>query len=114
MIFKNANNDDILLTIRTLVPDVSINQNVSQLLTGEWFVQTIGDSREVLMVEGLGSHAVLNELLGYFASKEQLTIEYLSESKTVIVKEKPYSQLEFGGPNPHYSINLELAVIPNV
>lgn len=114
MIFKNMNNEDILLTIRSIVPEIKMNQYVEQLLTGEWFIQTIGESREVLMAEGLCRYSVVKELQGYFVSKEELTIEYLSENKTVIIKEQPNASLEFGGPDPMYSVNLELAVIPNV
>jgi len=114
MIFKNASNSDILLTIRSIVPEAEMSQSVNRLLNGSWHVQTIGTGAEVLMVEGIGSHAVLDELNHYCATKERLTLEYLTEFKSVIVKERPYSYLEFGGPNPHYTINLELAVMPNV
>ena len=114
MIFRNSNNDDILLTIRSIVPESEMSQNVSRLLNGSWHVQTIGTGAEVLMVEGIGDHAVLDQLNHYFTTKERLTLEYLTEFKSVIIKEQPYSSLEFGGPNPHYSINLEMAVMPDV
>lgn len=115
MIMRNSNNEQINAFVAYARPSSVVNESVSKLLTGEWFVQQIGEPAERVAIELICTWDSVQEIRGYAESKAQLTVELIGSSKSGIIIGAPsYQLVRPNRTNPTYSMTFELAVIPNV
>lgn len=96
-------------------PEPRLNESSSTLLNGGWFVQTIGEPSEVIKMRVVCRWDVVQEIMGYYKTKERLTVTFLDFEKTGFILSPPsYDIGERDEVNPKYIVTLELAVVPNV
>ena len=112
---KNANSEEINAFIVYARPETVINESSSKFLNGGWFIQTIGASSEKLKIQLICKWDVTQELMGYAKTKEILSVEFLDfEKKGFILGIPTYGIVRQEKTNPTYSIDFEMAVVPNV
>lgn len=96
-------------------PKPKTNESSSNLLNGNWFFQTIGTAATVLSVKLVCKLDVLNTIMGYSTTKEQLTINYLNAEYVGCILGPPDFDLgETDENNPTYIMTFELAVVTSV
>lgn len=112
---KNSYGDDIDCFIVKARPQKIRNESSANLLTGEWFIQTVGTAAEKLEMEVVCKWDIVQEIMGYAVSKEILAISFLDFTENGIIIGMPEYDLEMKDhANPTYSVGFELAVIPGV
>ena len=112
---RNSSFEELNVFLVYVRPTPKLNQNISNLINGKFFVQTIGEASEVLKIKLTCKWSVLQELLGYSVTKEVLEVEFLDLDKKGVIMEMPdYDLGEMHETNPTYIVTFDLAVIPDV
>ena len=112
---RNSNSVEIDAFILSARPEPKFNESNSNMLTGAWFVQTIGEPAEVLKVRIVCKWDVVQEVMLYSTTKERLSVEFLDFNKTGVILNVPtYDIGERHETNPTYVMTFDLAVIPDV
>lgn len=112
----NASNDTIDLIIVSADLKPIKNESSSNLLNGNWFIQSIGTKAEMIDIVVICSWEVFQELRNYDDTKEQLTVEYLDFEKSGCIISRPDGSVytKGGTTERKYQVAFSLAVIPNV
>lgn len=112
---RNSNFEVLNVFLAYARPTPKINENVSNLINGKWFIQTIGEASESLKIKLSCRWDVVQQILGYATTKEILTVEFLDFEKKGVINGIPdYDIAEFDETNPTYVMTFELVVIPDV
>ncbi len=109
--FKNASNEEIDVFLVDVKKIPVLHESNGTLLNGEWFVQTIGTRAYKLAVQLTCSKDVLDEILEYAYTKEQLSISFIDGNQTGMILGDPSYEVYLKGTTPYYFVDFELAVI---
>ena len=112
---RNSSFEELNVFLVYARPTPKLNQNISNLINGKFFIQTIGEASEILKIKLSCKWDVVQELQGYSVTKEVLEIEFLDIDKKGVIMEMPeYDLGEMHESNPTYIVTFDLAVIPDV
>ena len=103
---------DLFLISAKLVPVK--NESSSNLINGDWFIQTIGKKAEKLDVKAVCRFSVVEVLQEYADTKGNIEIGFLDFVKRGFIIDKVDYDFITPGSDPRCEITFELAVIPNV
>lgn len=109
---KNSYNEIVDVFIVYARPEKKMNQSFSNLLTGGWFIQTIGDAAEILKMKVACNWDILQELIVYSVTKEVLFVNFLDfDKRGIIMNNISYDIAKPDDVNPMYIATFDLAVV---
>lgn len=90
------------------------NESASNMLNGNWFIQTIGDKSEKLQIKVICNYSVVKILEEYADTKASLEVGFLDFVKSGSIIGEVYYDVIAPSSDPRCEVTFELAVIPNV
>lgn len=98
---------------KSVTPSYVFNESSANLLSGDWFIQQIGEPAKLLSIEVYCSWEVTKELFDYAHDKSLITVEYLDINDSGYILKEPTISLEVRGgiADRLYSAKFELAVV---
>ena len=110
----NSNHEELEVFIVHARVIPKINEGISNMLNGKWFVQTIGSASEILKMKIACRLDVLEQILEYATSKEMLSVKFMNVNENGIINGIPeYDLAEADETNPRYIVTFDLVVIPD-
>ena len=111
---RNSSDETLDLILISAEPQGIKSESISNMLNGDWHIQTIGTRAEKLIINLIVAYSVLKSILNYADTKELLTVNFLDFTKTGCIIGQPSYEILRPGIDPLYTVDFELAVIPNV
>lgn len=111
---KNSDGESLDLILISAEPKYVKIESTSNLLNGNWHVQTVGNRAEKISVNVIVAYSVMQYLFDYADTKEILTIDFHDFTENGFIISQPEYELFAPAEDTIYNATFELAVIPNV
>ena len=108
----NSETLDLILIDAKRIP--VLNESAQNLLDGSWFIQTIGNASEKLIVRALCPYTVYDALNDCANAKDNIAIEFMNVERNGIIIGPVDYEIVSPGSDPMCEVNFEMAVMPDV